>query len=96
MAFVSVTECVSIQDRGGNPIEVPDFSGGLTSYDVAHAASSAAFSEGTKFLLLMGDDAFRFAIGTAPAAGAGDTYWPAGVPLFIGVSVGEKISVAAA
>jgi len=60
------------------------------------AAASAAFGTGTRFIAATSDVAFHFVVGANPTATTSHLRWPAGIPLWIGVEPGHKISVVAA
>ena len=68
---------------------------------IASAAThqeSAAFAATTRYVLVCADAAFYYTFGTAPVATTSKGYWPASVPMFVSVPVGQsyKISILAA
>ena len=94
MAGLNITEFKSLIGSGNAQIQVPQLSGAI-SQDVAMGATSAAFDEETRFVMLVSDTDCRIKAGAAPTASGTDTFIPANVPVFFGVERDDLIAVIA-
>lgn len=59
------------------------------------STQSAAFGSTTKYIMVISNATFNYAIGLDPTATASSMYVPAGVPYSVGVRPGYKIAVIA-
>lgn len=59
-------------------------------------AKSAVFSDETRYIMIISDAAFHYEVGINPTATTNSMLFPANMPHWVGVEVGDKISVVAA
>ncbi len=60
------------------------------------AAQSAAFADNTRYIMMIADADFHYAVGANPTATSAAMRFPANTPHWFGVEPGDKVSVVAA